>query len=192
MQSASYEEYQRILENIKKHKINLLIATDYFLKYFWTTGEAGHILRSMKISTKYKHIISFISSMRFITFLIVCIMTILFFKWWALLTVPILVILFGLFLNIAARTRSNILLMVIIPVVGIIFAIIYSEKGLWFQIMLISISFNYFFIKVTQYITHVITTHLLLTNYNFYDFFQSQKDRFDYPFFHVEETNLDV
>lgn len=183
MEIKSNEDYQILVNKCKKQEIDILIATDYFLRYFWTSGTSQSLLKSIGVSLKYEYIISIISSMQFIIVLISCIGAILYSKWWSVLIIPIFFILWGLLLNIIARKKINLFLGIIIFVIGMLIALYNQEKGIGFQIMVIGISLNYFFMEFTQYIANAITTHLLLTNYNFYQFFQHQKGKFGNPFF---------
>lgn len=175
----SREQYDEILKKQDAGEILLYIDTASFRKIF-TESNNKKIKELIGESLNMESII--IKSILFVLeplSLIITIVSVIFlFKWFALLIVPIMILLWFFLKSQASIGEQKIFLPLIFLVAGIISAIFYNleSNNFWFKLFVISLPSTYFFSKLLYYLSAHFAFMLIHRNYDFFKLFYENSE----------------
>ncbi len=171
------EQYDEILKKQEAGEILLYIDTASFRKFFTEINNAKAkelIGESLQIESYAIKFIMFV--LEPLTLLTAAVSSVFLFKWFALLIIPVLFLLWGFLKGQASIGKQKIFFSLALLIVGIIAALSYQEYGLWFKLFVIGLPATYFSSKLLYYLSARFGFMLIHRNYKFFKLFYEKPE----------------
>lgn len=183
------EQYDEILKRQDAGEILLYIDTASFRKFFTDINNAKVkelIGESLQMESYVIKFIMFI--LEPLSLLTTIVASVFLFKWFALLIIPVLVLLWGFLKGQASIGRQKIFFPLVLLVVGIIAALSYQEYGGWFKLLVIGLPATYFSSKLLYYLSARFGFMLIHRNYKFFKLFYEKPEGAAIPMIWSEKS----
>ncbi len=172
----SRTQYNKVIEKCKNNELIIMIDTASFRQLFCDKTARNGLENIIKVPIFSKStLIRLIFYSLPLFGIAVSIFSILAFKIWAILILPILLLISLVIHSKASAGKQNINGAIIFVVVGIISLFYFSDKGIFFRLILILFPIQIFLSKFLYYHTSKTVFKLLNVNYKFFAIFYEVK-----------------
>jgi len=169
-------QYDKIIEKCKKNELIIMIDTSSYRQLFCDKTERNGLENIIDVPLSSKSTLIRVIFYALPLFgIAMSIFSILAFKVWATLILPILIIISLVIHSKASVGKQNINGAIIFVIIGIICFFYFSDKGVFFRIVLILFPVQIFLSKFLYYHTSKTVFKLLFANYKFFAIFYGIK-----------------
>ena len=169
-------QYNKVIEKCKKDELILMIDTASFRQLFCDKEARNGLENTINVPISSKSTLIRIIFYTLPLFgIAMSIFSILAFKIWAILILPILLIISLVIYSKASAGKQNINGAIIFLIISIISLFYFSDKGIFFRLVLILFPVQIFLSKFLYYHTSKTVFKLIYNNYSFFAIFYEVK-----------------
>ncbi len=161
--------YQEFKDKANKNEILIGIEPAIARKFFTDTG---HSIIKEKINEPLyleRFIVKLFFYLQFLTLLAVLILSIFALKWYSIIAIPIIILLFSILVGKASMGNQKIGGAILILLVFFILAYIFKDHGIYMMAWLILVPLPYFFARLTYKFATILLRLISLRNEKVYD-----------------------
>ncbi len=171
------EQYNEILKKQDAGEILLYIDTAGFRKFFTEVdNKKVRELIGESLSMESLTIKLIMFALEPLSLITTSIASIFLFKWFSILIIPDIILLWGFLKGQASIGKQKIFFPISLLVIGMIIAIIYQEYGIWFKIFVVGLPAIYFSSKLLYYLSARFGFSLIHRNYKFFKLFYEKPE----------------